>query len=121
MGSFDEPELCELVDLFLLSGLASVIGKSNVGLYRDDSLAILENTPGHDTKRIKKKISKFFQQNGLKIIMMLTLYKHIFLMSHLICNLINTGHTGNQMTTRFIFIQDQPPSLHQKATTINAG
>ena len=67
MGSFDGAELCELVGLFLLSGLASIIGKSNVGLYRDEGLAILENTPGPDTERIKKKIIKFFQQNGLKI------------------------------------------------------
>ena len=56
MGSFDEAELCELVGLFLLSGLASIIGKSYVGLYRDDGLAILENTPGPDTERIKKKL-----------------------------------------------------------------
>ena len=60
MGSFDGAELCELVGLFLLSGLASIIGKSNVGLYGDDGLAILENTPGPDTERIKKKIIKFF-------------------------------------------------------------
>ena len=67
MGSFNGAELCKLVGLFLLSGLAFIIGKSNVGLYRDDGLAILENTPGPDTERIKKKIIKFFQQNGLKI------------------------------------------------------
>ena len=66
MGSFDGAELCKLVGLFLLSGLAS-IGKSNVGLYSDDGLAILENTPGPDTERIKKKIIKFFQQDVLKI------------------------------------------------------
>ena len=67
MGSFDGAELCELVGLFLISGLAFVIGKSNVGLYSDDGLAILENTPAPDTERIKKKIIKFFRQNGLKI------------------------------------------------------
>ena len=60
VGLFDKAELCELVSLFLLSGLASIIGKSNVGLYRDDGLAILENSPGPDTERIKKKIIKFF-------------------------------------------------------------
>ena len=49
-------ELCKLVDLFLLSRLASIIGKNNVGLYRNDSSAILENTPGPDTERIKKKL-----------------------------------------------------------------
>ena len=67
IGLFDEAELCEFVGLFLLSGSPSIIGKSNVGLYRDDGLAILENTPESDTERIKKKITKFFQQSGLKI------------------------------------------------------
>ena len=46
---------------------------------------------------------------------MLTLYQQIFLTSHLICNLINIGHTGNQMTTRSIFIQDRiTPPLSKK-------
>ena len=58
MSSFDGVEIDELVDLFLLFGLASIIGKSNVSLYRKDGLAILENTPGPDMKRIKKKIIK---------------------------------------------------------------
>ena len=107
MGSFDGAELCELVGLFLLSGLASIIGKSNVGLYRDDGLAILENTPGPDTERIKKKIIKFFQQNGLKITIDANVIEAIFLTSHLIYNLINIGHIGNQTTTRSIFIQDR--------------
>ena len=92
MGSFDGVEICALAGLFLFSGflfsgflfsgflfsgflfsgflfsgLAFIIGKSDVGLYSDNGLALLENIPGPDTERIKKKIIKFFQQNGLKI------------------------------------------------------
>ena len=36
MGSFDGAEICELVGLLLLDRLASVLGKENVGFYRDD-------------------------------------------------------------------------------------
>ena len=57
-ASFDGTEICELVGLFLLSRLASIIGKNNVGLYRDDGLAILENTQGPDTECICDKIPK---------------------------------------------------------------
>ena len=46
---------------------------------------------------------------------MLTLYKQIFLTSHLICNLISIGHTGNQTTTRSIFIQDRTTLLLSKS------
>ena len=106
MGSFDGAELCELVGLFLLSRLALIIAKSNVGLYRYDGLAILENTPGPDTERIKKKIIKFFQQNGLKITIDANVVQANFL--DVIFNLqSDIGHTGNQTTTRSIFIQDR--------------
>ena len=59
MGSIDRAELCKLVDLFLLSGLTSIISKSNVGLYRDDNLAILENTPGPNTMYQKENYKVF--------------------------------------------------------------
>ena len=107
MGSFDGAELCELVGLFLLFKLASIIGKSNIGLYRDDDLAILENTPGPDTERIKKKIIKFFQQNGLKITIDANVVQANFLDVTFNLQSDKFGHTGNQTTTRSIFIQDR--------------
>lgn len=67
MGSFDGAEVCELVGLYLLSQLSSILGKSNNGLYRDDGLAILKNVSGPKTDSIRKKIIKLFQKNGLKI------------------------------------------------------
>ena len=36
MGSYDEAEVCELVGIYLLGKLASLIGTKNVGLYRDE-------------------------------------------------------------------------------------
>ena len=38
MGSFDRAETCELVDLYVLSQLNEL--DINVGLYRDDGLAV---------------------------------------------------------------------------------
>ena len=41
MGSYDGAEVCELVGLYLLGKLAPLIGTTNVGLYRDDGLAVI--------------------------------------------------------------------------------
>ena len=67
MGSFDGVEICELVDLFLLNRLASVLGKENVGLYRDDGLAGLRNNSGPTMERTRKKITRVFQTQGHRI------------------------------------------------------
>ena len=67
MGSFDGSEICKLVDLFLLDRLASVLGKENVGLYQDDGLAVLRNNSGPTIERTRKKITKAFQAQGIRI------------------------------------------------------
>ena len=41
MGSFDGAEVCELVGLYLLNKIKPLLGSNNVGLYRDDGLAIV--------------------------------------------------------------------------------
>ncbi len=41
MGSYDGAEICELVGLFILNKLGQKFGKENIGLYRDDGLAIV--------------------------------------------------------------------------------
>ncbi len=43
MGSYDGAEICELVGLFILNKLGQKFGKENIGLYRDDGLAIMKN------------------------------------------------------------------------------
>ena len=58
MSSFEGAEKCELVGLFLLDRLASVLEKENVGLYRDDGLALLRNNSGKMMERTRKKITR---------------------------------------------------------------
>ena len=67
MGSFDGAEICELVGLFILNKLSTKYGKDNIGLYRDDGLAIFRNISGPQADRIRKDITKHFKQHGLNI------------------------------------------------------
>ena len=63
MGSLAGAEVSEMVGLFLLHQLTKLVGKSSIGLYRDDGLAILDAS-GPDLERQRKKIIKLFQSHG---------------------------------------------------------
>ena len=63
-GGYDGAETCKLVGSFLLSQLQDL--NINVGLYRDDGLAITNATP-RDTENIKKEICRIFNNNGLRM------------------------------------------------------
>ena len=67
MGSLDGAEICKLVSLFMLHNLANVVGAHNIGLYRDDGLAILKGASEPTAERSRKKVIKIFQEHGLKI------------------------------------------------------
>ena len=64
MGSWDGAEVADLVGLYLLSQLSDL--PINVGLYRDDGLAVC-NLSGRQAELTKKKLCKIFNDNGLKI------------------------------------------------------
>ena len=64
MGSYDGAETYELVGSFLLSQLQGL--NANIGLYRDDGLAITNATP-RETENIRKEICRIFNNNGLRI------------------------------------------------------
>ncbi|GFR77011.1 hypothetical protein ElyMa_002227600 [Elysia marginata] len=64
MGSFDGAKTCELVGLYLLAQLQSL--DLNVGLYRDEKLAVSDKNPKQIEDR-KKEICKIFKNNGLNI------------------------------------------------------
>ena len=66
-GSYDGAEICELAGLYLLNQLSIVIGKSSVGLYRDDGLAAINNANGPKLDRIRKDIIALFKEEGLSI------------------------------------------------------
>lgn len=66
MGSFDGAEICELVGLYILQKLDSIVAKNRIGLYRDDGLGIT-SASGPSLERIRKNIIALFKQEGLKI------------------------------------------------------
>ena len=67
MDLFDGAKICELVGLFLLDRLASVLGKENIGIYRDNGLAVVRNNWGPTMECPGKKITRVFQAEGLRI------------------------------------------------------
>ena len=67
MGSYDGAEVTDLVGLFLLRDLESLLGKGSVGLYRDDGLANLTSVSGPQADRIRKQLIKCFKDHGLGI------------------------------------------------------
>ena len=68
MGSFDGAELCELVGLYLLhlmtTGKNPVFNVVNVGLYRDDCLAVINSS----ARTIETKVRKLFKNEKLNIV-----------------------------------------------------
>ena len=67
MGSFDGTEKCELVGLYLKNKIKPLLGTSNVGLYKDDGLAIVRKANGPKLERWKKDIISLFKGEGLSI------------------------------------------------------
>ena len=67
VGCYDGAEICELVAVYALTKLANVVEKQDVGLYRDDGLAVLRNTNGREADRMRKRIIEIFKDMGLRI------------------------------------------------------
>jgi len=65
MGSYDGAETCELVGIYMLS-LITPKFKGQVGLYRDDGLAVC-NATAKKIEKTKQEVSEIFKSNGLKI------------------------------------------------------
>ena len=63
-GSNDGAETCELIGLYLLSQLQDL--GIDIGLYRDDGLAVCKFSP-RKVEQIKKKICEIFKKNQLSI------------------------------------------------------
>ena len=68
MGSFDGAEVCELVGLYLLhkmtSGKQAIFKLAQVGLYRDDCLAVIKGS----ARVIEKQVRVLFMKENLKIV-----------------------------------------------------
>ena len=68
MGSYDGAEVCELIGIFMLSLIGNKYNPNNIGLYRDDGLAVFKNTSGPQSEKNKKIFQKMFKNKGLDII-----------------------------------------------------
>ena len=65
MGSYDGAEICELVGIYILTHLATIMKKRDCGLYSDDGLVILRNVNGQQIDRTRKNIIKTFKDVDL--------------------------------------------------------
>ena len=67
MGSFFGAELCDLIGFYALNHLKSLYKDNEIGLYRDDGLAIIERKNNQTLENTKKKTIKLFSEIGFKI------------------------------------------------------
>ena len=79
MGSFDGTEICELLGFYLLDTLSSLIGRENVGLYRDDGLTAINNSSGPVLNKMRKNIIVLFKNEKLSITLEINLFETDFL------------------------------------------
>ena len=68
MGSYDGAGVCELIRIFMLSLIGNKYNPNNIGLYRDDGLAVFKNTWDPQSEKIKKTFQKIFKNKGLDTI-----------------------------------------------------
>ena len=69
MGSYDGAEVCELVGLYLLNKITSKnapFNKSEIGLYRDDGLAVRQGS-GRSLEKDRQVLTNLFREEGLDI------------------------------------------------------
>ena len=67
IGRFDGAETCDIVRLYLLDKSSNLLGKENVGIYRDDGLAAINSCIGPVLGRARKSIINLFKREGLNI------------------------------------------------------
>ena len=62
MGAFDGAEVCEMVGLFMLQKLKTEITTADIGLYRDDGLAVLNKCSGRKADQVRKQLQRYSTQ-----------------------------------------------------------
>ena len=68
IGAYNGAKVWELVGTFLLYELSLKYNKADIGLYRDDGLAIFKKISGPKSEKVKKDIQKLFKENELDIV-----------------------------------------------------
>ena len=113
MGAYDGAEICELVGTYLLHLISEKYPKENIGLYRDDGLAVFKNTSGPENEQIKKDFQKIFKEKGLDIVIVCNRKSVHYLDSTF--NLSNGSykpyHKPDDETSYIHVESDHPPSI----------
>ena len=68
-----------MVGLYLLNKLSQTIGRSSVGLYRDDGLAAIGSRSGRQLDQLRKQIVQLFKVEGLSVTIEANLLRTDFL------------------------------------------
>ena len=69
MFAYDGAKVCEHVGSFSVYALSLKYNKTNIGLYKDDRLAVFRNVSSTHCEKIKKEFQKLFWQHGSKLIL----------------------------------------------------
>ena len=67
MGSLDGAETSEIIGVYLLGKIKKIIPQQQLGLYRDDGLAVINNTNAQKLDKLRKNLHELFKQEQLKI------------------------------------------------------
>ena len=86
----DGAEVCELIGSFLIYQLSNKYKKKNIGLNKDDGLAVFKTKSGPKAERVKVDFQKTFWENDLTIVIKCNLKIGDYL--HVTLNLLNSTY-----------------------------
>ena len=116
MGAYDGAEVCELVGTYMLNLLAERCDRSEIGLYRDDGLAVFKNKSGPELERIKKFIQKTFKDKGLELIIQcnMKITNYLDITMNLTTGTTSPYRKPDDETTYIHADSDHPPNIIQQ-------
>ena len=79
MGSYFGAELCDLIGLYILDKLSNEYETGQIGLYRDDGLAIIKCKNNQELENKKKRTIKIIKDIGFSITIDVGMTKYNFL------------------------------------------
>ena len=114
MAEMNGAVMCEIVGLYALNKLRTRFGNNNIGLYRDDGLALIEGNSPRLADRARKDLCSAFKELALKITAEVNYKTAKFLefTLKLILPMSLISLTENQITNHFISTKN-PTTLHQ--------
>ena len=130
MGCFDGAEICELVGLFILQTLGQKYNPIDLGLYRDDGLALFHCKTDKEMDNIRKDFIKIFKELDLRI----TIETNLKIVNFLDVTLdLNTGkfkpynkpnnkpmYINNKSSHPRSILKQLPESIEQRISSISS-